>query len=252
MGAPLGDLVHGDHRKTLGREGRSRAAGGDELVAHLVEHACHSNGLRLVAGLHTDEGKAALARVGQLCARSNLRLHKGLDKTGGHAHDLAGRFHLRAQDGVHTRELHKGKDRLLDREIRRHHLGRDALVVQALAQHGPGRHLGQGHARGLRDKGHRARCPWVDLQHIDPLVLNGELHIHEAHHIQGLGHELGLALELGNQGLRERIRWQAAGGVARVHACLLDVLHDPANHHALAIGEGVHIDLNGVVEKAVE
>ena len=199
MGTPLGDLVHGNHWQPFGREGRSRAASGNELVAHLVEHAGHVNRLRLVAGLHTDEGQAALAWVGQLGAGRNLRLHEGLHEAGGHTHDLASRLHLRAQDGVHSRELHKREDRLLDREIRRHHLGRDALVVQALAQHGPGRHLGQGHARGLRDKGHRAGCPWIDLQHIDPLVLDGELHIHEAHHIQGLGHELCLALELGNQ-----------------------------------------------------
>jgi hypothetical protein len=37
-----------------------------------------------------------------------------------------------------------------------------------------------------------------------------------------------------------------------VHAGLLDVLHDPADHDALAVGHRVDVDLDRVVQEAVE
>jgi hypothetical protein len=37
-----------------------------------------------------------------------------------------------------------------------------------------------------------------------------------------------------------------------VHAGLLNVLHDAADHHTLAIGEGVNVHFGGIVEEAVE
>jgi hypothetical protein len=37
-----------------------------------------------------------------------------------------------------------------------------------------------------------------------------------------------------------------------VHAGLLDVLHDAADHHLLAVGQRIDVDLGGVVEEAVE
>ena len=41
---------------------------------------------------------------------------------------------------------------------------------------------------------------------------------------------------------------QAAGGVARVHPCLLDVLHDAADHHVAAgISQAVDVDLSRVL-----
>ena len=37
-----------------------------------------------------------------------------------------------------------------------------------------------------------------------------------------------------------------------MHARLLDMLHDAADEHVLAIGDGVDIDLDGVAQIAVE
>ena len=50
----------------------------------------------------------------------------------------------------------------------------------------------------------------------------------------------------------ERVGRQRAGGVARVDARLLHVLHDPADDHPLAVGDGVHVDLEGVLEELVD
>ena len=50
----------------------------------------------------------------------------------------------------------------------------------------------------------------------------------------------------------QRDRRQGAGRVAGVDAGLLDVLHDPAEVHVGAVVERVHVDLDGVVEEAVD
>src|SRR5690606_27695854 len=42
------------------------------------------------------------------------------------------------------------------------------------------------------------------------------------------------------------------GGVTGVHAGLLDVLHDRADHHLLAVAHGIHVHLDGAVEEVVE
>ena len=50
----------------------------------------------------------------------------------------------------------------------------------------------------------------------------------------------------------ERVRRQHARGVAGVDAGLLDVLHDPADPDVLAVADRVDVDLDRVLEEAVE
>ena len=50
----------------------------------------------------------------------------------------------------------------------------------------------------------------------------------------------------------ERRRRQDAGGVARVHAGLLDVLHDGRDVGLLPVAEGVDVDLDRAFEEAVD
>ena len=45
---------------------------------------------------------------------------------------------------------------------------------------------------------------------------------------------------------------QHAGRVARMHAGLLDVLHDRADHHPLPVAQRVHVDLVGVLHELVD
>ena len=37
-----------------------------------------------------------------------------------------------------------------------------------------------------------------------------------------------------------------------MHACLLDVLHDTANHHIGAIADAIDIHLNGIIQETVK
>ena len=50
----------------------------------------------------------------------------------------------------------------------------------------------------------------------------------------------------------ERHRGDHAGRVPGVHAGLLDVLHDRADPHLLAVAQRVHVDLDRVLQEAVE
>ena len=75
----------------------------------------------------------------------------------------------------------------------------------------------------LATKARRARIHFED---VDQIILDGELHIHQAHHIEGQRHDLGLALHFGDDGGFEGIGRQRAGAVAGMNACFLDMLHD--------------------------
>ena len=50
----------------------------------------------------------------------------------------------------------------------------------------------------------------------------------------------------------QRLRRQHAGAVARVHAGLLDVLHDAGDQHVVAVGQRVHVHFGGVFQEAVD
>ena len=50
----------------------------------------------------------------------------------------------------------------------------------------------------------------------------------------------------------EGVGRQGTGGVAGVDTGLFDVLHDAADKDRLAVADGVHVDLNGVVEETVQ
>ena len=63
------------------------------------------------------------------CAGADLALAERGGEGGRDAHDLAGRAHLRAEDGVDARELREREHRLLDRDVR----GRDLLDAQLVS-----------------------------------------------------------------------------------------------------------------------
>ena len=53
-----------------------------------------------------------------------------------------------------------------------------------LAGHGPGGHLGEGHADDLAHVGHRAARARVHLQDEDLALVDRELHVVQAHDVQ--------------------------------------------------------------------
>ena len=228
---------------------RRRALGGVELETQVHQVAGDLDQASLVNLAHAEQG---LARGGQLDPGADLGLAEGLAKGLADPHHLTGGLHLRPQHRVDPGEFDEGEDRLLDEIVLGLDLPRQALVGQGHAGHAARRDLGQGHADGLGDEGHGARGPGIDLQDVDLLILDGELGIHQADDLEGmaeLGHLLAHAVLAGpGQGVGR----QGAGGVAGMDPGLFDVLHDAADEDPLAVADGVHVHLDGVVEEAVQ
>ena len=120
------------------------------------------------------------------------------------------------------------------------------------AEHDPGGGVGQRHPGGLGDERHGARRPGVGLEHVEDVLGQGELHVHQAAHPDALGQLEGRLAHPVELAGAEGDRRQGARGVAGVDAGLLDVLHDPAEVHLGAVVEHVDVDLDGVVEEAVD
>jgi hypothetical protein len=151
----------------------------------------------------------------------------------------------------------EGQHRLLDGHpapvdgIGQHAIG--AQLRQGGAGHDPGRHLRQRHAGRLGDERHGAAGAGVGLQHEHLAPLDRVLDVDEADHAETLGQAAGVVDQDLAGGRIEVWRRDGAGAVAAVHARLLDVLHDPADDEvAGAVAEGVDVDLDGVLQEAVD
>jgi len=51
---------------------------------------------------------------------------------------------------------------------------------------------------------------------------------------------------------RERVRRHHHGGIARVHAGVLDVFEHAADHGGLAVADAIDVELDGVLEEFVD
>uniref|UniRef100_A0A0N4ZAF6 NAD-specific glutamate dehydrogenase n=1 Tax=Parastrongyloides trichosuri TaxID=131310 RepID=A0A0N4ZAF6_PARTI len=194
------------------------AAGGDdrEALGQQRLHRLQDEGL--VGVLDRDEGAAFGRQDG---AAADLRLGEGAGEGGGHvglaftfpvqAHDLAGRAHFRSKQCVNAREAGEWEHGFLDCDVLQF------LVDQTEGlQRNPGHDLGGDGgdrlAGGLGHERHGARGTRVHFQQVDARVvavrlLDGELHVHQAAHLQGLGHGGGLALQLGR---RRPLPWRGS------------------------------------------
>ncbi len=231
-----------------------RAACGEQAKTQFQQFAPDLYRRVLVAVPHADE---RLARLGQLHPGGKLRLDEGLAEGLAHAHDLAGGFHLRPENGIDAGEFDEREYRLLHREIGRNHFLDRAVFDQTLCfqrhpGHAAGRDLGQSEAGRLGHERHGAGGARIDFEHEHRAILDGELHVHQADHFQRHGHLHRLRSQLLLQFGGKRERRQRTGRIARVHARLLDVLHDAADQHMPAVADGVHVHFDGIVEEAVE
>ena len=168
-----------------------------------------------------------------------------------------GRLHLGPEKRVGSREAVEGQHRLLDAHVLEATGPEPAQaqvhVGQLLAEHQPAGDLGQGHADRLRHEGNRAGRPRVGLDHVELLVgRHRELDVHQADHAEPEGEPRGRVVHLLEHLRPERHGRDHAGRVAGVHARLLDVLHDRTDLHVGAIAQRIHVDLDGVLQEAVE
>ena len=83
-------------------------------------------------------------------------------------------------------------------------------------------------------------------------MLHGELHIHEALHLQRLSKESRLTLDLFNKLRAEAVRRKRARRVARVNAGLLDMLHDAADPDFVAVTHSVNVHFHRVIQEPIK
>ena len=247
------------------------AAGGHEFEAHRDQIARGLGQFVVFVAILDREEHAA--RVGQHRARAKLRFPEGAREVAIPAHDFAGRAHFRPQQRIDTGEAREWHHRLFDREPRRDRIGQRQRIgkgqrrVGANARrvgrarreirHRLARHQTRGN-RGNRaigrlgNKGHGARGARVDLKDVNHAILDRELHVHQADHIQPQGHLFGLHLQLGHGRGIQRIGRQRAGRIARMHAGLFDVLHDARDMHGLPVTQRVNVHLDRARQVAVQ
>src|SRR5712691_11025628 len=244
----LVDLVDQLDGHALAHEELGRARRGHEREAHLRQPLGDLEHRALVPVLH---GEEHLAGGGQGRVGRDLRLDVGLAEIAIDAHDLARGFHFGAEEDVDPGELDEREDGLLDREVGDLALLREAELPQRSPQHDLGGELGQGHADGLGDERHGARGARVHLEDVDRLVLDGKLDVEKPDHPQLLGEGARLDLDAVDLVVAEGVGRERAGGIARVDPGLLDVLHDAPHDHPLTVCDGVHVDLQSILEKLV-
>ena len=196
------------------------------------------------------------ARFGQRSPSGHLALGEGTAGVRVDTHDLSGRTHLGAEQRVGVGEAAERQHGFLDRHMTGDRVGEQPFVTklgQRGTEHHPGGNLCKRHASGLGHERHRARCTRVRLDHIGLVILHCELHVDEANDFEFVSNLGGVLLERCNDLGGKVWRRNHAGAIARVHTGFFDVFHNGTDQEvAVAIANGVDIDLGGVFEKAVD
>jgi hypothetical protein len=121
--------------------------------------------------------------LGRQCALGGLLgLVEGHAEATGQAEHLAGRTHLRPENGVDLGEHREGEDGLLHAEML--DLPRDQPQVGQLPAHHELRgNAGHLDVADLGDQRYRPGGAGVGLEHVDHVVGNGILHVHQADNV---------------------------------------------------------------------
>ena len=235
------------------RIARRGAAGGHHPEAHVVEAGGELGGRRLVAVRDRDEHRAGRRQLGARPPPAPCRTPPGsrrprpsprrsTSSPGPSSASARGkRPNGSTASFTDTCRGWRGMSRSMSR--------------QPLAEHQPAGHLRQRHADRLRHERHRPRRARVRLDHVQLLAVavNRELDVDQADHAEReRDRRASPPPPAASISSPERHRRDHAGGVARVHARLLDVLHDRADLDVGAVAERVHVDLDRVLEEAVE
>jgi len=127
----------------------------------------------------------------------------------------------------------------------------EAEFLQGLAGHDLGGEFWKWDSDGFADEGRGAGGAGIDLDDVEVVAFDGELHVHQAAHVEGLGELLGGVADAVLHRVAEAEGRDDAGAVAGVDAGFFDVLHDGADDGRFAVADAIDIDLGGVFEEAV-
>ncbi len=167
---------------------------------------------RLVLVVDADERRPALR---EMLAGPHLGLRERRPERFGAAHDLAGRFHLGTEQRVDAREPDERKHRRLDEEPGHFEILGQPLLCQASPDHELGGDLGERRAGRLREIRHRSRRARIHFEHVDDVVLDGKLRVHQTDDVERTGDAAGVVADRGDDRLAQLERRHDTGAVAR-------------------------------------
>ena len=248
-----------------------RAAGGNYLIAQRGQRLANADGLGLVAIVDRQEHRADARQRG---AGGQLALGERHRHGVVNAHDFAGGPHFRPKDDVYAGEFVERKDAFLDREMCRRDFVLNAEFVECLADHHQRGVLGQRHSGRLGDKRDCARGagdllptqkPSVSGAHQRRGSLNSTNQRADAPrspvaprtaHSSARGRRArppfpASAPDLLDYRRRQAVRRDHARRITTVDARFLDVLHDAADHDAVAVAKAIDVHLDGRFQELV-
>ena len=252
IGASFIDLQHALSLNAFLLKGLVGIAGRVDLEAVLPEASGQFYDLRLVLLVDRDQDGTLQRQPG---AGRFLRLVEGFTCRRGQAQDFTGGSHLRSQDRVDLLEHVEGEDRFLDTVIR------DMLLFQLRNRGFPAGQLRGDDIRGDRDHADVADLGYqrngtgrsgIGFQHVDSIVLNGVLHVHQAddmHLFRDLSGVLldGLQMLFGNMSGRND-----AGRVTGMDTRQLNMLHNSRYESVGSVADGVCLAFHGVIQETVD
>ena len=249
MRATFGHLIDAAYFQARGLDKFSGASCRNHFKTQrdqVTRNACHQ---RLVVVTNADESGTASR---QYFARAHLSFGKCFAECITHTHHFTGGLHLRAKNRVYTREFGEWEYRLLHTvEVRNDFFG-EADFLQGLTCHDARSNHCQRNTDALGDERNGTRSARVHFNHIDIFALQRQLNVHQADNTQFQRHLLDLFAHLILDVQRQRIGRQRASGVTRVNTCLLNVLHDRADHYISTVAHCIDIHLDGTVEEVIE
>jgi hypothetical protein len=128
----------------------------------------------------------------------------------------------------------------------------DTQLTERLPHHHLGCHLGPGNSGCLADERDRSGGPGVDFENVNDVILDRILDIHQTDHLKFLSQGVGVLFESLDQFIVQGEGRGDAGAVSGVDSRFFDMLHDAGNDSGLSVGDGIHINLDGILEKLVD
>ena len=216
--------------------------------------SCSCAAMPTTAGLvGVGHGQEHRAGARQLRAGRGLGLRERGREVGRDAHHLAGGAHLRAEQRVGAGEAVERQHGLLDRDVAPYGSSGRPMRRELLAEHHPAGELGQRQAGGLGHERDRPRRARVGLDHVQVLAVDAVLDVDQADHAEREREVLAWPVRISSSiSVPSECGGSTQARVARVDAGLLDVLHDAADPDVLAVADRVDVDLDRVLEEAVE
>src|SRR5207253_7865747 len=93
------------------------------------------------------------------------------------AHNFTGRVHFGTQDGIDAGKFPEREHGRLDIETIHGELFRQTKFLQLLSGHHQRGDSGEWTAGSLRNEWHSARSAWIDFEHINAIIFDGELNV---------------------------------------------------------------------------